>query len=363
MQVQLDALANNARQIRSLLKNDVKMLCVIKADAYGHGASKVAECLSNKGLADAFAVATSDEGVSLRKSGMDKLPVVVLGYSCEEAALESVKYGLSQTVFDVDGLLMLENAAKAQKKNARAHLKIDTGMSRIGVKGDQALAALLSKWQECPHVEMEGVFTHFSSADADPAFTQNQLIVFENAVSVIRKFGFSPIRHAAASAALWNENYMLDMVRAGIALYGVENGPLNGKLRFAQRLITHPSRITELDEGESVGYSRKFVCQRRTRLMTLPCGYGDGYPRILSGRADVLVNGKRAPIVGNICMDMLMADITDVGEVTRDTVVTLLGADGAETITPEELALKAETIPYEIMLGFAPRVERRYLDQ
>ena len=194
---------------------------------------------------------------------------------------------------------------------------------------------------------MSGMFTHFCFADGDAAFTRAQFERFEAACAAVRAAGFAPVRHAAASTAMLDEAYQLDMVRLGIALYGTGVKALDGAVRPAQTLRTHPLRVCE-------------IAARRTRVMTIPCGYGDGYPRILSGRADVLVNGRRAPVIGNICMDMMMADVTDAGEITPESEVVLLGAQGGERITPDELARLAETIPYEIMLGFSQRVARRF---
>ncbi|MBQ3079959.1 MAG: alanine racemase [Clostridia bacterium] len=362
MQVSLGAIAHNARFIRSLIPEHVKMLSVVKADAYGHGAKEVASRLIREGLNDAFAVATADEGVQLRMNGITGVPIVVLGYSGKESVEDAVEYGLSQAVFDVRGLEMMRDAAEKLGKEAKAHLKIDTGMTRIGVRGKEKLNMLLECWDKIENVHMEGMFTHFSAADSDPEFTKMQFDAFSEAMKTVKAHGYTPVLHAAASTALWKNEYQLDMVRAGIALYGVENGPMKGALRFAQRLITRPSRIERVKKGDSVGYSRNYICPRDSVIMTLPCGYGDGYPRILSGKADVLVNGKRAGIVGNICMDMMMADVTDAGDVNMDSVVTLMGQDGPEAITPEELSLKANTIPYEIMLGFAPRIEKRIKD-
>ena len=230
----------------------------------------------------------------------------------------------------------------------------------LGVRGAGELDALLKAWEHAPHVHMSGMFTHFCFADGDAAFTRAQFERFEAACAAVRAAGFAPVRHAAASTAMLDEAYQLDMVRLGIALYGTGVKALDGAVRPAQTLRTHPLRVCEIEAGETVGYSRAFRAARRTRVMTIPCGYGDGYPRILSGRADVLVNGRRAPVIGNICMDMMMADVTDAGEITPESEVVLLGAQGGERITPDELARLAETIPYEIMLGFSQRVARRF---
>ena len=203
---------------------------------------------------------------------------------------------------------------------------------------------------------MEGIFTHFCVADTDPEFTEIQNRRFAEALARTREAGFAPIAHAAATSAMLEPAYQYDMVRAGIGLYGSCMDALSGELRHAQTLTTRPVRIERLAAGDTVGYGRTFTARRDSTIMTLPIGYGDGYPRILSNRASVLVKGRRAPLAGRVCMDMLMADITDIPGVTLDDEVVLMGAQGDERITPDELAALAETIPYEIMLGFSARI-------
>lgn len=352
-------LLENARAIRSRVPGGVKLCAVVKADAYGHGAVELSRELSREGLADAFAVATPEEGRALREAGV-RGEILVLGLTDADGAEESVAFELAQAVDDASGLAMLERAAVRQGRQARAQLKVDTGMVRLGVRSRAELDALVKAWARAPHVHMSGMFTHFCFADGDAAFTRAQFERFEAACAAVRAAGFTPVRHAAASTAMLEEAYQLDMVRMGIALYGTGVEALNGVVHPAQTLRTHPLRVCEIEAGETVGYSRAFRAERRTRVMTIPCGYGDGYPRLLGGRADVLVNGRRAPVLGNICMDMMMVDVTDVGEVTPESEVVLLGAQGGERIAPDELARLAETIPYEIMLGFSQRVARRF---
>ena len=357
--ISMKALLENARAVRGRVPENVKICAVVKADAYGHGAAELSRALESERLADAFAVATPEEGRALREAGV-KGEILVLGLTDADGAEESVAFALSQAVDDASGLAMLERTAARQGRQAKVQLKVDTGMTRLGVRGAGELNALLKAWEGAPHVHMSGMFTHFCFADGDAAFTRAQFERFEAACAAVRAAGFAPVRHAAASTAMLDEAYQLDMVRLGIALYGTGVKALDGAVRPAQTLRTHPLRVCEIETGETVGYSRAFRAARRTRVMTIPCGYGDGYPRILSGRADVLVNGRRAPVIGNICMDMMMADVTDAGEITPESEVVLLGAQGGERITPDELAQLAETIPYEIMLGFSQRVARRF---
>lgn len=344
----------NAGVIRGLIDKRAKMLCVVKADAYGHGALKTAQALYD--IADAYAVAVPEEGKELRLGGIDKMIVVLGSAACGESALISVECGLSQAVSKPEDIERLERICADVSKNCRVHLKIDTGMSRTGARDGQTLDKMLSMLKQSKCLELEGMFTHFCVADTDEDFTRLQFERFLTAREKVRAAGFAPICHAAASTAMLNNEYALDMVRAGIALYGTGVEALAGRIRPGQRLIAHPIAFRTILPGDTVGYGRHFTAKRETRVMTVPCGYGDGYPRILSGKADVIVCGKRAPIIGNVCMDMLMADVTDIPEADYDSTVTLLG-DG---ITPDELAEKAQTIPYEIMLGFSNRVERKW---
>lgn len=359
MKISEAALFGNAQAIRQSIPQNVKMMCVVKADAYGHDAVQAAQTMQRAG-ADAFAVAIVDEAALLRRGGID-LPILILGGGDARSLREGVSLNVSQAVYNADMLDVLEQAARQLGCRASAHLKIDTGMSRIGVRDEQALNDLLLHWKNsCPNVAMDGIFTHFCVAESDPTFTAEQNARFARALAQVRAAGFEPIAHAAATSAMLNADYQYDMVRAGIGLYGTCLEPLADKLEYAQRLITYPTRIQKIGAGESVGYGRTFTAQRESRIMTVPIGYGDGYPRILSNRACALVEGQRAPIVGNVCMDMLMLDVTDIGEADLNSEVVLMGSQGQERITPDELAELAQTIPYEIMLGFAARVHRVY---
>ena len=360
MQISGRALYENARAIREQIAPSVKMMCVVKADAYGHGAADAAHTMLRAG-ADAFAVAIVEEAQALRAAGVVQ-PILILGGGDADSLRAAVDAGADQAVYEAWMLDALQARAAARGVRARAHLKVDSGMSRIGVRGGAALDALLDHWRDrCPNVDMAGIFTHFCAADGDPEFTALQNRRFAAAVARARAAGFHPIAHAAATSAMADPALQYDMVRAGIGLYGTLAPGLEGRLQYAQRLSCRPVRIERIEAGDSVGYGRTFTARRESRVMTLPIGYGDGYPRILSNRAEVLVCGKRAPIVGRVCMDMLMADVTEIPEAAMDSEAVLMGAQGGERITPDELAARAETIPYEIMLGFSPRVRREFV--
>ena len=354
MRVSTDAIAHNAREIRARIPARVRMMCVVKADAYGHGSVPAARKLLAAG-ADAFAVAIVEEARALRDAGVE-CPILILGGACEDSLREAVAAGASQAVYDTWMLDALQDEAARRGVTARAHLKLDTGMSRIGVRDGAALEALLERWRRCPNVNMEGVFTHFCVADTDPEYTQRQRQRFVEGLARVHAAGFHPIAHAAATSAMLKPELQFDMVRPGIGLYGTGVPELTGRLRYGQTLTTRPIRIQPIAAGDTVGYGRTFTARRDSLIMTLPIGYGDGYPRLLSNRASVLVRGRRAPQVGRVCMDMIMADVTDIPGVTLSDEVVLMGAQGDEVITPDELAEQAETIPYEIMLGFGARI-------
>jgi len=359
--VSLSAIANNFRLAKTVVHGQPRRMAVVKADAYGHGMLPVAKRLIREG-ADALAVATVDEGIALRDEGI-LAPTLIMGGTCREGLAEAVRCHLALSVYDKDTLRRLDQAAQRLNTVAHAHLKIDTGMGRVGVKGEGALSELLEFWAQLKHVKMEGIFTHFANADGDPEYTALQNRRFVRALDTVRAAGYHPLAHASASTGmLAGPEYWHDMVRPGIMLYGAEVTDRVIGLMPAQTLSTSPVRVEWLEAGETVGYGRTFTCERRTKVMTLPVGYGDGYPRILSNQADVLVCGKRARIIGRVCMDQLMVDVTDIPEADLRSEVVLMGAQGEERITPDELARLAGTIPYEIMLGFGARVTRRVVD-
>ena len=350
------ALTHNARLIRSRLPDDVRLMAVVKADAYGHGLTYAARAFIEGG-AQLLAVAIVEEAVKLREDGFE-CPILVLGGAEESSIFEAVRIGASQAVFTPEMLRALESAACRYGIRAKAHLKVDTGMSRIGVKGAEELHQLLKVWSGCPHVDMEGMFTHFCVSETDPEFTDIQNERFMAAIKAVRASGFAPITHAAATGAFENPKYMYDMVRPGLAMYGF--GAQMEGLIPAQRLTARPVRIERIAPGETVSYGRTFRAERETVVMTLPIGYGDGYPRLLSGKAQAIVCGRRVEQIGRVCMDMTMFDVTDVPGVDLSSEVVLMGTQGNETITPVELADLIGTIPYEIMLSFKARVRHIY---
>ena len=355
--ISLDTLLQNARAIRARIPEGVRMLAVVKADAYGHGAVPFALALEREGIADWFAVAMAEEGIALREAGV-RGHILVLGGADEASLREGVSRDLSQCVYRREALDVLADEAEKRGKRARAHLKLDTGMTRIGVRSLGEIEPLLDRWKELPQVDMEGCFTHFCVADTDPDFTGEQNRRFSGMLERVRAAGFSPIAHAAATSAMLRPEYQYDMVRAGIGLYGSCLPELADGIAWAQTVSARPVRIERVPAGETVSYGRTCTLSRDTLVATVPVGYGDGYPRILGNRAHALVRGVRVPVIGRVCMDMLMLDVTDVGDVSCEDEVVLLGPQGAERISPDELAELSGTIPYEIMLGFHPRLKR-----
>lgn len=351
-------LSANADTLIRHLRRRARMMAVVKADGYGHGATTEARLALRAG-ADSLGVALVEEAVALREDGVMGR-ILMLGGTTPEGIAEAVARHVSLAVYDERTIQLMQASAERLDTIAHAHIKIDTGMGRIGVKGEAQFEAMLARLKACPRVKFEGIFTHFAAAGFDQEFTRFQNMQFKQAVLKVREMGYRPIAHAAASGALLgDETLWYDMVRAGIALYGGEVRHLCPELEPAQKLVTRPIRIERIEAGEPVGYGCTWRAARDSLIATLPIGYADGYPRQLSGKAHALVKGKRAPVVGLVCMDMMMIDVTDIPDMAPDEEVVLLGAQRASRITPDELAAIAGTIPYEIMTGFTARLPRR----
>ncbi len=357
LEIDLDALAGNVRCIRDMAE-PAKVCAVVKANGYGHGAVETARAALGAG-AVMLAVALIEEGIELRDAGISA-PILMLGQSGGQAAFAAVEYGIAQALFTRDTLFALEGAAKSLGVRAQAHLKLDTGMNRIGVRTPEELKELLEAARECPHVSLCGAMTHFATADVPSSdFAREQLERYEAMLAVLSAYGLKVTRHAAASAAA--ERYpqaRYDMVRAGISMYGAD--PLDRlPVRPAMRWTTQVVHVKTIHAGETVSYGRRFTAQGETEIATLPVGYADGYCRAFSGRACALVRGRRAPVAGTVCMDQVMLNVTGMGVEVGDEVV-LMGRQGDEEIRCQELADLAGTIPYEIMTGISSRVPRVY---
>lgn len=361
--IDLDAVYTNVTNLKKNLRPDTKVIAVIKTDGYGHGAVPVAHAVYQ--LVDAYAVATIDEAINLRNHQLDK-PVFVIGYTHPSRYEQAIREEIRLTMYSYEDACILNSVGERIQKKGYAHIKLDTGMNRIGFSISDETKAIIKQIYQLPYVEAEGVFTHFASADeADKSKAYEQLHRFTTFVEVLEKEGVCfKIKHASNSAALMElPEANLDAVRAGIAMYGlypsVEMDHERTKLYPALEMKTHIIHLKELEAGMGVSYGATFVTKKKTKVATIPVGYGDGYRRSLSNRGSVLIGGKRAPILGRICMDQFMVDVTDIPNVQVGDMVTLIGRDGDEHITVEEMAeLAGETFNYEIVCDLGKRIPR-----
>ncbi|MGI6161689.1 MAG: alanine racemase [Christensenellales bacterium] len=342
------------------------LMAVVKANAYGHGMIRSAKAALSGG-ASWLAVTMAEEGIELREAGISA-SVCVIGGMSAGAGAKVVEYGMSQAIFTRAELDELQYEAARRSVKAKAHLKIDTGMSRIGVRVGEELEALLDAWDSCPDVEMEGVFTHFATSDAeDKAFSHKQADLFEQATNRVRQRGHNPIRHAANSAAVLDlPDTHYDMVRAGISLYGYYPSECCNKDVTLEPAMTWKSKVIytkQMRPGDGIGYGLTYKAPSGSVIATVPAGYGDGYMRLLSNKADVLIGGKRARVRGRVCMDQLMADVTGIDGVKPGDEVVLIGRQGSEYIGADELAELAGTICYETLLTVSARVPRVFVGE
>ena len=362
IRVDLRAIAENTAILRRATAPTPHMLAVVKANAYGHGLVQVAKTALNHG-ADWLGVAIPEEGEALREAGVEA-PILVLGAVNEKGAEASVKNRLTQTVFDTERVRMLEAAASRMNTTAQIHLKCDTGMGRIGVRTEEELRAVLTSIEAAPHLRLTGAFTHFADADGESdAYSLRQMEAFQRFVSLLPK---DILVHAAASAAsLRYPQARYGMTRQGISLYGCAPVKEAPDLRPALSWYTEIVYVKDLPAGACVSYGCTFRAEKTMRVATLPVGYGDGYHRALSGKAQVLIGGQRCPVIGRVCMDQIMADVTDVPEemLFLGAPAVLLGRQGNEAITADELASWAGTISYEMLLAATARVPIIYDDE
>ncbi len=337
-------------------------MAVVKADAYGHGAVRVSRA-ALKGEADCLGVALPEEGAELRESGIDS-PIHVLSEPFPESISLLLEYDLIPTVYSRNFLIQLSQEAQKEDRKARVHLKVDTGMNRVGVNFKEA-PSFIEEVLKTPHVALEGIFTHFASAD-DPSsnFTQIQIERFKGVIKRVKKIKKDIIFHAANSAAviLFPSSHF-DMVRVGISIYGLHPSPAtHGKISLIPALSWKAkiAYLKEVNRGEGISYGHTFYTEKKSLIATLPLGYADGFNRKLSNRAHVLVKGKRCRVVGTVCMDQFMVDVTDVNRVKEGDEVVIIGKQGEEEITATEVASWLETINYEVVCSISRRVPRVY---
>ncbi len=363
-EIDLDALKENIINIRKKTDKNALVMAVVKADAYGHGAVEVSKCLLENG-ADRLAVADLDEAIELRRAGIDA-PILILGATgCPEARM-LIENGITATVFDYDTAKAFSDEAIAQGKKCLVHIKIDTGMSRIGyVAGvdDDAMTDEIIRISKLPNIEVEGIFSHFATSDeADKEFTKKQFAEFLTVCDMCEKKGLKiPIRHIANSGAIMmHPETHLDMVRAGVILYGLypsdEVDKTQLKLRYVMKFKSRISHIKTIDQ-RSVSYGRRYIADRETKVATVPVGYADGYTRLLTGKAKMIAGGKTCEVIGRICMDQCMIDVTNVHNIKVGDEVIIFG-DG--DVVAEDLADALGTINYEIVCMVSRRIPRIY---
>ncbi len=360
-EISLGAISSNLDKVR-LKVGKRKILAVIKASAYGHGAVPVAKILISKGV-DMFGVATVGEGIELRAAGITH-PIVVLSGIAHDEIDELLNYNLAPVVYNLSIAKYISGESRKRNKITDVHIKVDTGMGRLGIIAEESIN-VIKEISELEGLRLEGIMTHFADADlSDKEYARFQLKRFNDAIDGLKKFGINiPLVHAANSAAILTfEQSYFDMVRPGIMLYGyppsdhIDNAGLIPALTLKTKILA----LKRVPAGTPISYGRTFVTKRDSVISMLPIGYADGYSRMLSNKGEVLVRGKRVPVVGRVCMDMTMADVTDIPDADEADEVVLIGKQGREYITAEDLAKKVGTIPYEILCSISSRVQRVY---
>lgn len=365
VEINLDALECNFDAVREALPENIKILAVVKANAYGHGAIGVAKFLENK--ADYLAVAATDEALELRKNGIN-CPILVLGHIPYGDYDNIVKFNITTAISDFYEAELLSKAAKKAGVNVPLHIAVDTGMNRIGFACNDASIEEIKKIKKLPNIEIEGAFSHLAAADMlDKTYTKMQAEKFDNFVLKLENAGIEvAIKHLYNSAAIADLEKKYDMVRQGIILYGlkpsdeVEFNNINVP-KPVMSMKTRVVQVKTLPAGECISYGCTYTTEKETIVATLCAGYADGVTRVLSNNGEVLIRGKRARIIGRVCMDQFMVDVTDIPHVQAGDTATIFGTDGEETILVDEIAKKANTINYEIICNINSRVTRVYM--
>ncbi|MDF2484324.1 MAG: alr2 [Herbinix sp.] len=364
--VSLNAIKHNLLEVRKKLTADAKLMVIIKADAYGHGAVPLAKAIGDSGKIDCYGVAIIEEAVELREAGVNK-PILILGYTPREQYDLVVAYDVAQTIFQYEMAEALSIEAKRQGKIAKLHIKLDTGMTRIGYADTDESVLEIKRIAALEHIEIEGLYSHFARADeTDKSSTQKQLQRYKAFIDALEREGITiPVKHIANSAGIveFPQSYF-NLVRCGIATYGIYPSDMVNKedikLIPAMELKTHVIYVKEVEPGVGVGYGATYVTDRKTKIATIPVGYADGYSRNLSNNGKVIIRGQYAPILGRICMDQFMVDVTEIEEVQQGDSVTLLGRDGDAYISAEELAEWSHSFAYELVCTVGKRIPRVY---
>ena len=365
-EINLDAVAYNFKSMRENLAPGTKMIAVVKADGYGHGAVPIARMAEEYGDIWGFAAATIEEAVLLRREGIQK-PILILGFLFPDAYEEAVQYDIRPTVFKLSMARQLSEEAVRQGKTVHMHIKVDTGMSRIGFKDHEESADLIKTISGLPGVEIEGLFTHFARADEkDKTNARGQLSRYLDFYRMLKEREVEvKMCHCSNSAGIFDiRDANLDAVRAGISIYGMY--PSENVNKFAVPIVpaltlrSHVVYIKDVEPGTAVSYGGTFVAERAMRIATVPVGYGDGYPRSLSNKGWVLIRGQKAPIVGRICMDQFMVDVSGILQAREGDMVTLIGSDGGREITMEDMGELSGRFNYRLACDFGKRIPRRF---
>ena len=362
--INLDNIYANMKELKDNVNKDTQMVAVVKADGYGHGAIPVAHTVDE--LVEAYAVATIEEALQLRHHRITK-PIYMLGFipdiRIDAAIAEEIRFA----VYETGQAEKISGRAEELGKTAFIHIKLDTGMGRIGFQPDEAALKEVLKIGSLPNINVEGIFTHFAKADErDKASANRQLSIYTDFINKLKEKGMDiKIRHCSNSAGIIDmPGANMSEVRAGIALYGMypsdEINKKAVKLLQAMEIKSHIIYLKTVEKGTSIGYGGTFVTNRTTKVATIPIGYGDGYPRNLSNKGSVLIRGKRAAIIGRVCMDQIMVDVTDICDAEEGDEVTLIGKDGKDVISVEEAAGLAGTFNYEFVCNIGKRIPRVY---
>ena len=358
-EIDLNAIEHNIKELKKKINDGVSVLAIVKADAYGHGAVGVAADIQDS--VDYFGIAELGEALELREAGVKK-PILILSYTSPYQYETLIENDITQTVFNYQDALAISSAAQKLNKTALVHIALDTGMSRIGFSCDEESVETVKKISRLPNVNVEGLFSHFACADSkDRSATNAQLKLFRDFSKRLEDGGVHiPIKHICNSAGLLTGCEQFDMVRLGIIMYGlypekwVDDGSVD--IKPAMRIVSHIIHIKDAPAGTGVSYGHTYFTKEKTRIATVCIGYADGYQRALSNKGRVLINGDFAPIIGRVCMDQLMVDVTGLKNAKVGDKVTLLGKDGENTITPEEIAELTGTVNYEVVCQFQKRV-------
>lgn len=367
VEIDLQAIRHNLIQVRNRIKDETKIMAIVKANAYGHGAIPVAKAIEN--MVDAYGVAMIEEALELREAGFSQM-ILILGYTGEEWFEEVINYRISQTIYTYDMAKKLSDVAVSLGKDAYVHIKLDTGMGRIGFQPTTENVEKIKQISELPGLKIEGIFTHFARADEDTTKpVEKPLEQYMNFVHQLEEKGVHiPIKHVSNSASIINLSQAnFDMVRTGIINYGLYPSEDIKKesidLKPAMQWKSMVSFVKEVAPGTSISYGGTFVADKEMLVATIPVGYADGMKRDLSGKGQVLIHGEYAPILGRVCMDQFMVDVTDIPDVKMGDEVTIFGKQGEQEISVEQIASQSHSFNYEFVCNISQRVPRKYIEE